>query len=660
MGAKGLALPAWARTEGAGTAGVRVQEPYAIADLFSFAGDQAVSLSPSGTRIAVLVQAGTAEAPVSYIEIVSATDPEGERGRIGIGALEAEAIEWGSDERLLVRMAIKDRTSPRANTGSNIRSQGIEYTSYRVVSISLDGRPPVVLFQDQRNRMRNSLDLGAVVDNLPSDPDHVLMAAWERDGVLGLHKVSIVDGSAVRIDRGNSATIGWSTLNGVPVLRYDINARGNLLTIHARAEGETDWRFLRRTRITDAPDFTWVGESGKPGVALIAARVEGEDVETIREMNLTTLEYGPPIHGRAGRDVLYGLKDSAGKFIGAAFYGERLEYDFTEPQLVAHHRALNRFFDNDCDVHLTDVDTARNRFIAYITGPREPGSWFFYDREARAIVPIASRMRLDFERLGVTEVVQVQTRDGAAIEAYLTAPPGGQPGPLVALVHGGPEARDYRDWDRQVQALAAQGWWVIRPNFRGSSGYGLAFASEGWRRWGSRMQHDVEDAVAHAIQLKGLDPARVGIMGTSYGGYAALMGPILRPDLYKAAISICGVADLPDMLTTERRDDDTPGQPIFGFWTKRIGVPGEDDAMLVEASPRRRATEFVCPVLLVHGETDSVVPVTQSRRMHDALRSAGKTVEYVEVGRAGHADWDDDQEKALLARYVALFSRVFA
>lgn len=82
--------------------------------------------------------------------------------------------------------------------------------------------------------------------------------------------------------------------------------------------------------------------------------------------------------------------------------------------------------------------------------------------------------------------------------------------------------------------------------------------------------------------------------------------------------------------------------------------------MLAAASPRRRAQAFACPVLLVHGADDTVVPASQSRRMHDALRAARKTVEYIEVADAGHADWDDDQEQELLERYIALLTRVFA
>ncbi len=627
---------------------------------FAPARTLAVSLSPSGRRIAALEQIGTEADPHGIIDLIEADDPEGQRRRIDLGAITVEAMEWASDSRLLVRVAVTQTTDSRSAAGSNIRQQGVDYTSRRILSVGADSGDVVVMFQDQRSRLRRSLDMGRVVDLLPQDPDHVLMIAWERDGVLGLHRVNINDGAAERIERGTPSTYAWRTQNGWPVMRHDINSRGTMESVYARGPGESDWKLVRRTRVIDAPDFAWVGETARPGVVLVSARAEGEDVESVREMDLGSLVVGPPLNSRPGRDVLYGLKDSAGLYLGAAYYGARLEYEFTEPALAGHHRALNRFFDDECDVHLTDIDVARNRFIAFVTGPREPGGWFFYDRDARVIVNIGSARDLDPDRLGETGTLQVQTRDGATIEAYLTAPPGGAPGPLVVLPHGGPEARDLLEWDRQVQVLAAQGWWVLQPNFRGSGGYGLDFARQGWTRWGDRMQEDVEDSVARAIGLHGLDAGRVAIMGTSYGGYAALMGAVRRPDLYKAAIAICGVGDLVDMMDWERREDDTPGQPIYEFWTRRIGDPDVIRPALEAASPRLRAAEIACPVLLVHGVEDPIVPVIQSRRMRDALRRAGRSVELIEVPDAGHADWEAGQEQALMARYVDLLRQAFA
>jgi dipeptidyl aminopeptidase/acylaminoacyl peptidase len=655
-GGSASAAPQAAAQQREGQAG----RPYRIDDFFTYAGTRSVKLSPDGKRIASLEQIGTLKDPHGVVDILDASDPEGTPARVDLGPIEVDGLYWGNDHRLLVRLIITQTIGRSTNSGSHLRGGGGELKSRRIVSIDVDTGARVTLFEAERSRARGNLDLGQIVDLLPNDADHILMTALEPGGFLALHRVSLIDGSAERLERGNAGTFGWDTKDGAAVLRHDINSRGTLESVYARAPGESDWRFVRRTRVQDAPDFSWIGGTEKPGVVLVTARAGEEDVESVRELDLRTLGFGVAMQARAGRDVLYGLKDSAGLYLGAAYYGDRLEYDFVEPALVPHHRALNRFFDNDCDVYLTDVDASRNRFIARVVGPREPGGWYFYDRTARNIVNIGSRLKLDADRLGPAELLKVQTRDGATVEAYLTAPPGGRPGPLVVLAHGGPELRDDRGWDRQVQILASQGWWVIQPNFRGSGGYGLAYAREGWHRWGTRMQEDVEDSVAQAIALKGLDRDRVAIMGSSYGGYAAMMGAVKTPALYKAAISIAGVSDLPDMLAWEKREDETPGQEIYDFWTKRIGAPGTDDAMLEAASPRRRAAEITCPVFLVHGTDDYIVPVEQTRRLNAALRGAGKKVEFIEVNDAGHGDWEDDKEQELLGRYIGLLKTAFA
>lgn len=633
---------------------------YPLAEFFKPTMSSGAALSPSGNRIAVAENLGNDENPVSAVDFIDAANPEGQRRRVPLGGVRVTFIDWANDERLLATVILKGTVDGRAIAGSNRRAEDFEYYMRRTVSVNATTGEVVLLFSDQHNRVRNSFDMGRIIDMLPNDPDNVLMAAWESDGVMGLHRVNVNTGAATRIERGGSGTYHWRAVNGVPVLRHDINSRGTVETIMVRAPGETEWKMARRTRVREAPDFEWVGAGETPGKVLVIARLDSEDVQSVREMDLTTTALGPPLNPRPGRDVAYGLPDSAGNYLGAAYYGERLEYEFVDPALAVHHRALNRFFGNTCNVHFTDVDMARNRFIARVDGPAEPGAWFFYDKTARAIVNLGQARDLDPARLGAGEVLQVQTRDGAAIEAYLTAPPGGRPGPLVVLPHGGPEVRDTPGWDRQVQVLAAQGWWVLQPNFRGSGGYGQAFAQQGWTRWGDRMQDDVEDAVAHAIAAKGLAASKVAIMGTSYGAYAALMGAVKRPDLYKAAIGICGVYDLPDVLAWEDRQDDTPGKPIYEFWTKRIGDRSVMGPALEAASPRRRAGEITCPVFLVHGVDDPVLPLIQSRRMRDALRSAGKPVELIEVEDAGHADWEDAKEQELMTRYVALLRQAFA
>ncbi len=653
--ASGMAAPAFSAMAAQSATG-----PYGLEDFFHQSGTKGAALSPSGDRLAVLDQRGEGDNTRSVLTLRDATAPDVIKARFEVGNLAVRWVQWSGDNRLLVSVRRPSREI-RINTPGSIRiKQTVEtYPTDRIVSLDATTGAMVAMFQHETNRMRESPYLGTVADFLPNDPDHILMPAVERDMTLALYKMNVSTGRGERIERGNGLTLGWLIHDGVPVMRRDINRRGNVETWYARMPGEANWRQMRRNRVRDAPEIEYVGKGLTPDKIRVIVRSGNDDLKTLRDIKLSDFSVSDPIAPKDGVEPIGGIYDSSGRWLGGAYYDERLEYVFDDPTHTAHYRALNQFFENDCDVMIRDVSQDGNRLVAYVVGPREAGTWIYYDRTTRNILPLGGRTDLEYSRLGEGQRVKVTTRDNANIEAYLTKPLSGQAGPLIVLPHGGPEVRDYRRYDRQVQILASRGWWVLQPNFRGSGGYGQAFAQAGWKRWGTRMQEDVEDAIAQVIRDNGLDANRVGIMGTSYGGYAAMMGAVRRPELYKAAISICGVTDLVEMLRWERVTDDTPDKIIFDFWTKRIGDMGTDRADIEAASPRLRAAEIRCPVLLVHGKKDEVVPVAQSEIMLRALRGAGKSVEYIEID-GGHGDWEDEDELMMMQSCIALFERAFA
>lgn len=149
------------------------------------------------------------------------------------------------------------------------------------------------------------------------------------------------------------------------------------------------------------------------------------------------------------------------------------------------------------------------------------------------------------------------------------------------------------------------------------------------------MQTDVEDAVVALARAGIADPARVCIVGASYGGYAALAGATLTPERYRCAASIAGVADLPMMLANvELRSG---RQSIASdWWRMLIGDRREDRAHLEAVSPAYQAANVRAPILLIHGANDTVVPIAQSRRMEAQLRAAGKDVRLVEMRGEDH------------------------
>lgn len=656
----------------AGPAVARQASPHALIDFFVRDPLRGVALSPSGEKIAFLKENHEGETHQAFVEVFGVGDLTRPLSRTVLGEFEADKMEWANDERLLISLIQVVASDARVRSeGGSLSDERITMASRRMISLDTVNGGAAVLFENQRGALAHAIDLGRIVDLLPDDPDHILMLSWESDrpggviiqaseGVAGLYRVNVNTGHAERIERGGPRTVGWHTQAGVPVLRIDVNERGTVETLYSRPAGSREWQTLTRRRLSETTEWSYVGSTDRPNVILVSARAEGEDVASIRELDVTTRQYGPPMATREGRDIEHGVLDDRGVYLGGAYYDDRIVYTLADSRLNAQHRALNGFLGNTHNVRFADVSRDHNRLLINASGPQDAGSWYLYDIARTHIDALGSRTRLDPARLSATEAVDVPTRDGQTIRAYVTGPLHGRPGPVVALIHGGPELRDTQDFNYQVQILASQGWWVVQPNFRGSGGYGQAFAQSGWREWGGKMQTDVEDAVAHAIQLKGLDASKVAIMGTSYGGYAALMGAVLRPDLYKAAIGIAGDYDLVDLLNHERDTDDTPDNFVFGVWSNRIGDLQRDRALIEAASPRRRVNEITCPVLLVHGEWDQIVPITQSERMEDALRGAGKSVDFVRVRNAGHGDWVGEVDMELWRRYIAFLQRAFA
>jgi len=192
------------------------------------------------------------------------------------------------------------------------------------------------------------------------------------------------------------------------------------------------------------------------------------------------------------------------------------------------------------------------------------------------------------------------------------------------LPHGGPAVRDDADFDWWSQAIADQGYAVLRPNYRGSH-LDRSFLTKGFGEWGRKMQTDLSDGVRYLAKEGVIDPARVCIVGGSYGGYAALAGVSLDPGVYRCAVSVAGLSDLHRMLSWVNQRQFSAGANLpQRYWDRFMGVKGPDDPALDEISPLKHVNAINVPVLLIHGKDDTVVPFEQSELMYEALRNAHK------------------------------------
>jgi dipeptidyl aminopeptidase/acylaminoacyl peptidase len=291
--------------------------------------------------------------------------------------------------------------------------------------------------------------------------------------------------------------------------------------------------------------------------------------------------------------------------------------------------------------------------LLYADGGAQPGRYMLFDRAAKKLTQVArSRPEIDARDIAEVVTIEYKARDGLKIPGIITWPtnvPADQRKklPLVVMPHGGPESYDSVGFDWLAQFLANEGYMVLQPNFRGSSGFGAAFAEAGYHEWGRKMQDDITDGVKATQTVGWSDPARTCIFGWSYGGYAALAGGATTPDIYKCVAAIAGPSDLRAMLGWEKRERGADST-AYAYWSRVIGDPDADKEAIDAVSPARLAAQFKAPVLLIHGTEDRIVDPAQSDKMESALKAAGKQVTYIRIKGDDHGLVNPDSRKTAL------------
>jgi dipeptidyl aminopeptidase/acylaminoacyl peptidase len=330
------------------------------------------------------------------------------------------------------------------------------------------------------------------------------------------------------------------------------------------------------------------------------------------------------------------LHPGTGDLLGARYLGARQEIHALDPHFAAVLPRLAELSDGDL-AHVS-CDATAQRWVVDFTHDRDPGVTWSYDhstgRARRLFRPFP---HLDPARLAPVTPISVTARDGLTLPCHLTLPVGIEPSglPTVLLVHGGPWHRDSWGYDPEVQLLANRGYAVLQVDFRGSTGYGKPHTQAAIGQFAGRMHDDLIDALDWAIDQGYTDSDRVAIYGSSYGGYAALVGAAFTPDRFAAAVSYTGMSDLVDFV---RSVIPFARRLIENSYLRYIGDPDDprQAAEMLARSPISRVDHITAPVLLVHGANDVRVARRHSDRIVEALRARGAEVEYLLNETEGH------------------------
>lgn len=319
-------------------------------------------------------------------------------------------------------------------------------------------------------------------------------------------------------------------------------------------------------------------------------------------------------------------EEDFGQVLGFNYDGPVRKTYWLDPEMKSIQDGLDAAFPGK-NVVLNDYTNDRNRVLFTVSAGDFPPAYFLLVDKSKVAVIGSERPWIDTDSLGKSEFVYYEARDGLQIPALITMPAGYQEGQKArgAIIHphGGPWARDFDNFDGSgwTQYFASRGYIVLRPQFRGSTGWGRKLWTAGDGEWGQKMQDDNDDAAAWLIENGYVDADKVAIHGYSYGGFASIAAVVRPNSPYQCAISGAGVANL---ARIQNEWGDNRVQRAFQGNT----VKGMD--------PQANTKHANIPILLYHGDYDVRVPIFHSRDFYNAIKKDQPQSEFITLKQMGH------------------------
>ena len=620
-----------------------------------------MDLSPDGGR-AVFLGAGPGRTTIVYIADIGA----GTTKPIFYSNADPDALQWCdfvSNTRLACRFtSIMKSENARVTTSNGLISAS------RMVSIGIDGKD-----MKQLGQPSSDYDVGLrqfdgdIIDWLPGGSNEVLMTRLflpegfrdtpsniqrTKRGV-GVVRLNVETLATTIVEQPRDNVASWMSdgqghvrLLGTAQLSAEAYTTGRVKWAY-RTASSRDWKPL--TDYIDSDDFQPLAIDASINSLYALRKRNGR-------MALTKLELTDPhteivVAENPRVDIDNVVRSGNGqRVIGYTYSDEYPHIVYFDSEYKALSTALTGALPNHAAVHFSTASDDGNKILLFAGTDRDPGRYYLFDKTRKSLGEVmAVRPNLASHTLAEVKPITYAAADGTAIPAYLTLPPGRDAKnlPAVVLPHGGPSDRDEWGFDWLSQFLAARGYAVIQPEYRGSGGFGDAWlAKNGFQGWRTSVG-DISAASRYLAKEGIADPNRIAILGWSYGGYAALQSAEIEPSLYKAVVAIAPVTDL-TLLKSENEDFVTRNETA-----KFVG----GGANAIDGSPLHQAAAIRAPVLLVHGDRDLNVGFLHSERMQAALQEAGKQSELLSFAGLDHQLEDNEARASMLLKIGQLLDR---
>ena len=593
-------------------------------------------LSPSGKYLALRVGGKGQRDRLGVLEL--ATDKV-----TVVGSFEDADIgsfAWVNDERLTYSAADRQVAQGDVRYGPGLYAVNRDGSNFRqlvnrsshFITVSTGAREPLPwnTFLLRQNAGQNS--------------DYVYVTHPNFDGpgqvsYVDLQRLNTVNGRITSVSRPGDSRSWILDNKGEPRLTRTVE-KGSSFIQYLDPETK-EWRKLTSfTTYIGGKDWFAPLAFGPDGTFYVIAH-KGQDKSTVHTFDLKTGTVSDqPLIQVSGFDFRGYLIMDENKLLGVRYWGEAEDTVWFAPAMKAIQADVDQLLPGTINL-ITRPTRAETPWLLVVSySDTLPRTTLLYNSATKALRNVGSaHPDILPEQMAHEKAVHYQARDGFDIPAWLTVPRGeGKHLPLVVLVHGGPYSRGGSwGWDADAQFLASRGYAVIKPEFRGSTGYGSAHFRAGWKQWGLKMQDDITDAARWAIAQGIADPKRVCIAGGDYGGYAALMGLIREPELFRCGIDWAGVTDI-NLLYDGHWSftSDLPeaykqyGMPVL------VGDQQKDAEQFKATSPLLHAGEIKQPLLLAYGGSDYRVPLYHGSKFYQAVKQSNPQVEWIEYPEEGH------------------------
>lgn len=391
------------------------------------------------------------------------------------------------------------------------------------------------------------------------------------------------------------------------------------------------WSRLYQHEIKDK--FIPVAFINKDSLAVLTNK--NSNFTYLAEFSLKSQSFTKVLYKHPTTDLTYATLNRDGKVHSVNYVQLGTSHiEYLSPAIKSMQKKLSTKI-IDRKVAIIETNDTGELSLIFAHASNTPGEMYLFDSRSNKLRSIGLiRKNLKGYELAKAEVFNVIVNDKLTLEGIVTKPSVPSNGVLLVNPHGGPiGVRDNASFNLSHQFYASRGYTILNVNFRGSTGFGKSFEDQGRGQFGELIEQDIMSVYNHFIKKNKFNYTCA--MGSSYGGYSAIMLAIKHPGIFQCAISVFGIFDLPHLFSASNRSITPENHDAI----KR--VMGDDMAKLSAISPIKMADKLQVPVLIMAGRKDVVAPFEQSNRMKYTLKKLGKTVEFHDYDGTGHGhpDW---------------------